>query len=211
MNKNDLLWLRSQEPEIATLILAHGAGAPMDSPYMASLCQQLAAVGINTVRFEFPYMARRRACGIKAPPNRQPVLLDCWRAVYGSVRHVVDGPLLIGGKSMGGRMASLVADELMPAGLCCFGYPFHPPGKPDSKRAEHFASMKTPTLILQGTRDPFGKPENISETGWSSAVHIQWFEEGDHDLGVRKSSGFTQDNLLTKAVEAVKQFVLVRC
>ena len=101
--------VKTAEP--ATLILAHGAGAPMDSDWMTGMAERLAARGLNVLRFEFPYMAQRRLDGGKRPPNQQAKLLDCWREVYAEVRRHVAGRLAIGGKSMGGRMASLVADE----------------------------------------------------------------------------------------------------
>lgn len=195
----------------SVLVLAHGAGAPMDSDYMNCLCAALNGQGIATVRFEFPYMAARRRGGSKRPPDRQPVLLDCWRAIYREVVAGVEGvpataPVLIGGKSMGGRMASLVADELGAAGLCCFGYPFHPPGKPETMRTGHFAALKTPTCIVQGTRDPFGKPGELDESAWSPVVRLHWIEEGDHDLKVRKSSGLTQTGLIEEAAKTIGDF-----
>lgn len=107
-----LKWNRPAGSLSATLILAHGAGAPMDSPFMERIAELLAAQGIAVARFEFPYMAQRREDGRKRPPNPQAQLLDCWRRVHAQVRETLDGPLALGGKSMGGRMASLLADEL---------------------------------------------------------------------------------------------------
>ncbi|MAT52127.1 MAG: alpha/beta hydrolase [Porticoccaceae bacterium] len=193
----------------AILILAHGAGAPMDSDYMNALADALQGNGIHVIRFEFPYMAERRNGGGKKPPNPQKRLLDCWREVFRQVSDDVRPaglPLLIGGKSMGGRMASLVADELGADGLCCFGFPFHPPGKPEKMRTGHFAALLTPTLILQGTRDPFGKPDAIRDTDWSGAVSLRWLEEGDHDFKTRKSSGRTQGELIDAAARQVAEF-----
>lgn len=106
-----LKWNRPAGSLSATLILAHGAGAPMDSPFMERIAELLAAQGIAVARFEFPYMAQRREDGRKRPPNPQAQLLDCWRRVHAQVRETLDGPLALGGKSMGGRMASLLADE----------------------------------------------------------------------------------------------------
>ena len=115
------------------LILAHGAGAPMDSDFLEDMAQRLAAQGVGVIRFEFPYMAQRREGGGKRPPNPQKVLLDCWREVYRQVRLLVAGPLAIGGKSMGGRMASLLADELGPMPWFAWGI-----------RSMRWASRKTP-------------------------------------------------------------------
>jgi len=190
-----------------TLIFAHGAGALMDSDYMQTLTAELNALGVTVVRFEFPYMQQRRETGKKRPPDRQPILLDCWRAVYEDISNKkLPRSLMIGGKSMGGRMASLVADELGAAGLCCFGYPFHAPGKPEKMRTEHLLSIGTPTKIFQGTRDPFGKPEGLSDIPFSKAVEIHWLEDGEHDLKPRKKSGLTQLHHLKTVAETVASF-----
>lgn len=198
-----------------TLIFAHGAGALMDSDYMETLTAELNAVGLAVVRFEFPYMQQRRETGKKRPPDRQPILLDCWRTVYEDISRQMDAadaslvkPILMGGKSMGGRMASMVVDELGVAGLCCFGYPFHAPGKPEKMRTEHLLSIETPTKIFQGTRDPFGKPEELSEIPFSNALEIHWLEDGEHDLKPRKKSGLTQLQHLKSVAAMVSDFAL---
>jgi uncharacterized protein len=190
-----------------TLIFAHGAGAPMDSDYMQALTAELNAAGMAVVRFEFPYMQQRREMGKKRPPDRAPILLDCWREVYGELsnRTELPQPILIGGKSMGGRMASMVADELGAAGLCCFGYPFHAPGKPEKMRTEHLLAIKTPTLIFQGTRDPFGKPDELASIPFSDAVKTHWLEDGDHDLKPRKLSGLLQQEHLKTVAALVSE------
>lgn len=205
---NYLIDRGAPERACGTLIFAHGAGAPMDSDFMSALSRQLAEAGVTVVRFEFPYMAQRRSGGSKRPPDRQPVLLDCWRELYGEVAADTDlpGPLMIGGKSMGGRMASLIADELGVAGLCCFGFPFHAPGKPEKLRVEQFAQMTTPARIFQGSRDPFGKPDELVSVAFSPAVQLCWLEDGDHDLKPRKASGLSQDNHLNYVATAVADF-----
>jgi len=186
-----------------TVALAHGAGAPMDSPFMDTVAQGLAAEGLRVARFEFPYMAKRRADGKKRGPDRQPVLLETWRA---AVAALGAERLAIGGKSMGGRMASLVADETRVRGLACLGYPFHPPGKPEKMRTEHLKELHTPALILQGTRDPFGGPEEVSGYGLSKAIAVRWIEDGDHDLKPRKASGRTHEANLAEAIGALAAF-----
>ena len=175
-----------------TIALAHGAGAPMDSPFMAE------------VRFEFPYMQRRREDGKKRPPDKQEVLLDAWRRVIAEL-----GPerLVIGGKSMGARMASLVADENGVAGLLCFGYPFHPPGKPERTRIDHLRHLATPTLIAQGTRDPFGHREEVRGYPLDPAIAFHWAEDGNHDLAPRKRSGYTPQGNLSAALDAADGFL----
>lgn len=197
-----------QTQSVGTLILAHGAGAPMDSDFMVAITRQLTVEGVTVVRFEFPYMRQRRLTGKKRPPDRQPVLLDCWREVYAHCCHRGDlpAPILIGGKSMGGRMASMVADELGAAGLCCLGYPFHAPGKPERMRVDHLLAMTTPALIYQGTRDPFGRSDELAEVALSPAVMIHWLEDGNHDLKPRKASGLDQTEHLAAVANSVSAF-----
>jgi predicted alpha/beta-hydrolase family hydrolase len=141
------------------IALAHGAGVGMDSPFMDFFAKSLGESGFRVVRFEYPYMAVKRATGKAKPPDREPVLRETWLKV---VQKLGRDRLVIGGKSMGGRIASLVADEAGVAGLVCLGYPFHPVGKLEQLRVEHLATIKTPTLIVQGERDPFGSKEVVA-------------------------------------------------
>ena len=122
-------------------------------------------------------------------------LLEVYAALKGQ------GPLIIGGKWMGGRVASMIADEAHAAGLLCLGYPFHPVGKPTQLRTAHLGGLKTPALIVQGTRDPFGTREEVAGYKLSKAIEILWLEDGDHDLRPRKAvSGFSMaDHLKTMA------------
>jgi predicted alpha/beta-hydrolase family hydrolase len=162
-------------------LFAHGAGAPMDHPFMNQVANALGERGVRVVRFEFPYMAARRTSGKKGgAPDRQPVLLEAFRQVV--EEHGGGGKVFVGGKSMGGRMASMIADEVGARGLVVFGYPFHPPGKPQQLRTAHLAELRTPSLILQGTRDIFGTREDVSGYTLSPAIRIQWMEGGDHSL-----------------------------
>jgi uncharacterized protein len=194
----------------ATLLLAHGAGAAMDSGSMNAMTAALAAEGIRVVRFEFSYMASRRTpAGPKPPPKAEKVMPEFLAAV--AALGPVAGPLLIGGKSMGGRVASMVVDGLHAkgevAGLVCLGYPFHPPGKPEQLRTAHLVGMTTPTLIVQGTRDPFGTREEVPGYGLSDTIDLLWMEDGDHDLKPRKAiSGFTAAQHLKTMAEAVAAF-----
>ena len=141
------------------LVLAHGAGAGMRSPFMESFAAGLAARGVTVFRFEFPYMREIGATGRRRPPNPLAVLEAAWR---GLIAELSPRRLIIGGKSMGGRVASLVADDSNAAGLVCLGYPFHPPGKPEKLRTAHLATLRTPALICQGTRDPFGTRADVA-------------------------------------------------
>ncbi|WP_310198117.1 alpha/beta family hydrolase [Pseudomonas hunanensis] len=189
------------------LILAHGAGAPMDSGFMSDMAQRLAAQGVAVVRFEFPYMAERRLSGGKRPPNPQKVLLERWREVYGQVRPLVTGPVAIGGKSMGGRMASLVADELEVDALVCLGYPFYAVGKPEKPRVEHLAGLRTRTLIVQGERDALGNRQAVEGYQLSPAIEVCWLGAADHDLKPLKASGLTHEGHLQTAAERVAAFI----
>lgn len=189
---------------VSTLVLAHGAGSGMDAPFMCSIAEGLAQAGLSVVRFEFPYMQKRRADGKRRPPDPPRVLQATWNEVIVELGHE---HLIIGGKSMGGRIASLVADDAQVRGLVCLGYPFHPPGQPEKTRVAHLEILKTPTLILQGTRDPFGKPEQVEKYGLSKAIRLHWIEDGDHSFKPRASSGRTLEQNLEESIEAVRTFV----
>jgi len=201
------LWDEAPQGHGGTLILAHGAGAPMDSPFMQCVAQSLAARGVQVVRFEFAYMAQRRVDGRKRPPNPQAQLLQQWREVYAQVRQQVAGPLAIGGKSMGGRMASLLADELGAAALVCLGYPFHAAGKPEKPRVAHLAELRTPTLIVQGERDALGNLQTVAGYNLSPAVELHWLPAADHDLKPLKASGFTHEQHLDTTVRLIVDFL----
>ncbi|MNF95391.1 Alpha/beta hydrolase family protein [compost metagenome] len=174
---------------------------------MSDMAARLAAQGVNVLRFEFPYMAQRRLDGGKRPPNPAPKLLECWREVYAQVRRHVTGPLAIGGKSMGGRMASLLADELGADALVCLGYPFYAVGKPEKPRVEHLAGLKTRTLIVQGERDALGNREAVEGYSLSPVIEVFWLVAGDHDLKPLKASGFSHEQHLAAAAERVASFL----
>tara|TARA_B100002003_G_scaffold51180_1_gene46395 strand:+ start:249 stop:896 length:648 start_codon:yes stop_codon:yes gene_type:complete len=193
------------------LILAHGAGAPADSTFMEELSAALEREGIGTIRFEFPYMQKRRQDGKKRPPDREPVLLEYFSGVIDRVRaELGSGSLiLVGGKSMGGRMASILAsrrDDI--DGVICFGYPFHPPGKLDRWRTAHFRDLNCPILVLQGTRDPFGKPDELADHQQElEAIDLRWVEGGNHDFQTLKSQPQTQSELIAQAARETRIFV----
>ncbi len=192
----------------ATLILAHGAGAPMDSEFMNDMARRLADLNIGVLRFEFPYMAQRRVDGGKRPPNPQPKLLECWRQVYEKVRPQLSGRLAIGGKSMGGRMASLIADELKVDALFCLGYPFYAVGKPENPRVAHLADLKTPTLIVQGERDALGSRQVVDGYALSPAIDVYWLPTANHDLKPLKASGLSYEACLQDAAEHIARRLL---
>lgn len=187
-------------------LLAHGAGAPMDTPFMTDLAAGIAAHGIFVVRFEFPYMRRRRTEGKRPGPNPAKVLLAHFRDVLAT--HADGRPIAIGGKSMGGRMATMIADEVGAVATVAFGYPFHPPGRPEKLRTAHLQDMQTPTLILQGQRDPFGKPEEVATYALGSKVSVVWVPDGDHSFKPRRRSGHTEEDNRRLAAERAAGFVL---
>ena len=193
-----------------TIMLAHGAGAPMDSASMTAATKALASAGFRVARFEFGYMAGRRA-GVRKPPPKAETVMPEYIAEVDDLGPT-NGPLIIGGKSMGGRVASMVADQLYTAkriaGLLCLGYPFHPPGRPQQLRTKHLIGLKTPALICQGTRDEFGTRYEVGDYGLSDEIEVFWLEDGDHDLKPRKAiSGFTTAGHLQSVADKVTEWV----
>ena len=190
------------------IVLAHGSGAPMDSHFMEQIALIAADHGIQTVRFEFAYMAQRRAQGSKRPPPRAELLM---REFIEAIDAVDRKPLFIGGKSLGGRMASMIADELhrkgVVRGLVCLGYPFHPPGKPEKLRTAHLEKLACPCLIVQGENDPFGKRAEVEALKLSGAIRTHWCPDGNHDLVPPKRSGRTGDQNWQDAIAAVSAFM----
>jgi uncharacterized protein len=190
------------------LVLAHGAGAGQSSPFMTSYARAFAAAGIAVVTFNFPYLEARRRT-----PDRAPVLEDAFRlAVTGAAQHEMAAAkhLFIGGKSMGGRMATHLGASLdrwpahtrLPSGIVVFGYPLIPiGGSRKSDRVTHLGAITVPTLIVQGTRDTFGGPDQIkaalASAGGNASSHIEvsTVEGGDHSFAVLKSSGRTQPDV----------------
>ena len=193
-----------------TIMLAHGAGAPMDSASMNASARKLADAGFRVARFEFAYMAARRTGERKPPPKAEKVMPEYVVAI--DDLGPTSGPLIIGGKSMGGRVASMIADAEYAAGriagLLCLGYPFHPPGRPQQLRTAHLLDLKTPTLICQGTRDEFGDRHEVASFGLSDEIEMFWLEDGDHDLKPRKAiSGFTTAQHLQSVADTVTGWV----
>ena len=190
------------------ILLAHGAGAGIEHAFLAELSRLLAGPDIEVVRFNFPYMSKRALDGKRRPPDRQPVLLDHWREM---VREFAHPRLFLAGKSMGGRMAAEISDEIYcemnAAGLLILGYPFHPPARPDRWRGEVLKQIKTPTLLLQGERDTFGSRVELADFPFSSAVLVHWLTDGDHGFKPRKSSGLCEQDNLQQAASRIRQFV----
>jgi len=193
-----------------TILLAHGAGAPMDSASMNAATKALVAAEVRVARFEFGYMAARRTGERKPPPKAENVMPEYVAAI--DDLGPTNGPLIIGGKSMGGRVASMIADAEYEAkriaGLLCLGYPFHPMGRPEQLRTKHLLAMKTPALICQGTRDEMGNRFEVGDYGLSDEIEVFWLEDGDHDLKPRKAiSGFTTAGHLQSMADKVMEWV----
>ncbi|NLR99846.1 alpha/beta hydrolase [Rhizobium sp. P38BS-XIX] len=189
-----------------TIILAHGAGGAMDTSWMDSVAVALSENELRVIRFEFDYMSARRTSGKRAPPPRADLLCQEYKDVVGELD--LEGTVVIAGKSMGERVASMIADGLYDAGaisgLLCLGYPFHPIGKPDNLRTGHLQQMKTPTLICQGTRDLFGSKDEVLTYTLSGVINLFWLEDGDHDFRPRKAvSGLTAKQNIAAAVRHV--------
>lgn len=197
----------------ARLAFAHGAGAAMTSAFMSEAAALIAARGIDVYRFEFRYMAARRESGKKRPPPKAERLSAEFVAAVNALLEQ-DGepraPLLIGGKSMGGRVATLIAQSLFEeghiAGAVVLGYPFHPPKKPENLRTSHLTAMTVPLLIVQGERDPFGTRGEVEGWHFGPGIRFHWADDGDHDLGPRGGRGVTRRGNLEAAADAVAAF-----
>jgi len=169
---------------VAALVVAHGAGAGMDHPFLVGFCRAMGEAGVATLRFNFPYIERGRRS-----PDSERVLRETWTAAFGDASdRAGKRPVLAGGKSLGGRIASMCVAEGMPAaGLVFLGYPLHPPGKTDRLRAEHLARIEVPMLFLQGTRDQFARQDLLAEVldGLGDRATLVPIEGGDHSFRVR--------------------------
>lgn len=180
------VYARPADPA-ATVVVAHGAGAGMEHPFLRGFTEALNSLGLATLRFNFPY----REAGRKFP-DRPPMAIAAWRAAMAAARARADangdrGPLWAAGKSFGGRMASMaVAEGMGAAGLVFLGYPLHAPGKPEKLRDGHLYGLAAPMLFLQGTRDPFATPDILADvvSRIGPNARLQWVEGGDHSFAV---------------------------
>lgn len=195
------------EPRLARLLIAHGAGAGQDSTFLQRLCDALANHGVQTLAIEFAYLQRMRAEGRRRPPPRIDHLVEEFTAWCDLLSHPDLPPLWLGGKSLGGRVASLVAARDGARGLALCGYPFHPPGRPERLRLDHWPDLACPTLVVQGTRDPFGTREEVAGYGLPPVARLHWLEDGDHDWKPRRASGFTQAALIDQGAAAIAAFM----
>lgn len=198
----------------AVCILAHGAGAPMDSTFMEWMSSALVAQDIHVVRFEFTYMAQRRTGGSKRPPPKMPILVDEFAHVCAEVSNIPELaglPLYIGGKSMGCRVATLLAASSLLSstvqGVVCFGYPFHPQKQPEKTRIAHLPAVAVPLVIVQGSRDALGNPDDIQQYTLPPHLHMNWLETANHDFVPLKRSGFTQAQCIEHAARIAGDFM----
>ncbi len=183
----------------------------MDSTFMERLAAALAENGIASARFEFAYMAGRRTGGPKKPPPKADKLIGEFQTALQELMALTDDPLLLGGKSMGGRVAAMLGGGgSLPArvkGISCFGYPFHPTGKAEAEwRLAPLQDVKRPVLILQGDRDPFGNKAELDAITLPATVSLTYLEDGNHDFGPRGKSPATLDGNIKAAAEAVAAF-----
>ena len=194
----------AQNP-IATFVFAHGAGAGQNSEFMQLMAKGIAEHKINVVRFNFAYMQLAEESGKRRPPDRADKLLSQFTELLNQIDNSL--PIFIGGKSMGGRIASMLLEESTAEGCVCMGYPFHPPGKPDKLRTQHLLSINKPLLILQGERDTFGKREEIASFNLSQQIQVSYLADGDHSFKPRKASGHNLEANLHKAIEHSAAFI----
>jgi len=190
-------------------VFAHGAGAPLTSDFMQQVSEGLAQHGIRVARFNFNYMQQRVDTGSRRPPERAPHLLKQFSEVISGINQ----PMVIGGKSMGGRMASLVAaqseSEVMQhvKGVACVGYPFHPQGKADKLRIEHLPDISCPLAIIQGERDKLGDYNEVQTYGLPDSIQWCWLADGDHDLKPRVKSGLTHQQHIQACIDYLVPYI----
>lgn len=210
---NDLLVTPALTTPKAIIVLAHGSGAGMRHTFMESLAVALAQHNFEVIRFNFVYMQLAEDAGKPRPPSKMPVLIAAMQEVVSLVATLEPSlPIVIAGKSMGARVASHiisaehVCHESVVASVS-YGYPFHPPGKPEKLRLTHFDSLTHPHLILQGSRDPFGKEAEVKKYPVGENTQLNFIESGEHSFIPLKSAGTTQQALIQYAAQQTSQFL----
>jgi uncharacterized protein len=197
---------------VAMLVVGHGAGSPMTAPLLAGFCEAIADLGVATLRFDFPYMREGRRA-----PDRAPVLIEAYRDAFAEAQERAHGlPVLAGGRSMGGRMASMAVAEGMPAaGLVFLAYPLHPPGRPEKIRDAHLYDITVPMLFVQGTRDVFAQPDLLADVleRIGARAELVTMEGGDHGFkvaGGQRDPRRIGQSLAAPAAAFVRRVVAVR-
>jgi predicted alpha/beta-hydrolase family hydrolase len=191
-------------------LLAHGAGKGAASPFLETIAQGAINSDVRVVRFNFPYMEGMLRTGKKKSPNSGEVLRKCFSDV---VSHCIEREqvpskyIIVGGKSMGARAASMIADEHQVGGVVCLSYPFHPPRKPEPLRITHLQTIQTPTLICQGEKDPNGGREEVQQFSLSKSVQFHWLADGDNNFKPPETSDRSQQENMADATEAINRFI----
>ncbi|WP_372740022.1 alpha/beta family hydrolase [Neptunomonas sp.] len=193
------------EPLFGRVIFAHGAGAGMESDFMKMVSRYLAERGLQVIRFEFPYMKQRRIDGKKRPPDRADKLVTAFKDTI--EQFAGDVPIYLAGKSMGGRIATMILQSSDAQACFVFGYPFHPVGKLLTTRTDHFWLLSKPVYVFQGERDPMGCKDEVAQYSLPPTVQIRWLPDGNHDLKPRKVSGFTQQEHIHSALDEMLMLI----
>ena len=195
------------EARIGRLLWAHGAGAGQQSPFMQQMIRALAAEGIQVFAIDFPYMQQMMQQGKRRPPPAVERTLETFAAWHRLLEPLGDLPLWVGGKSMGGRVATLLASQQSCPGVIVAGYPFHPPKTPEKLRLSHWPDIQCPLLVLQGERDPFGTREEVERYSLTPRACLKWLADGDHDFKPRRASGLKHEFLIDEAAQLAASFV----
>lgn len=198
-----------QDPR-GLFLLAHGAKKGMATPFMETMAKGLVESGVRVVRFHFPFMEESIKKGIKIPADGGKVMRKCFSDL---IIHAIEkegvpaSQIIIGGKSTGGRIASMIADRHKVAGLICYGYPFHPPKLPTTMRIRPLKKINTPTLICQGERDPNGRRNEIMHLGLPESVEIKWISNGDNSFRPGRYSPRSLEENMQEAIDASNAFI----
>lgn len=189
----------------ANFIFAHGAGAGMESEFMQTITEKLTQHGVSVHLFDFPYMQKAKELGKRRPPDKMDKLEQAFLSEISQLDASI--PLFIGGKSMGGRVASMILEKTEAQGCMCLGYPFHPPGKPEKLRTEHLLELKKPLLVVQGEKDTFGKRDEVEGYPLSESIKVVYLQDGDHSFKPPKRSDATLEGNIDMAVDAMIEFM----
>ncbi|MCL7928442.1 alpha/beta fold hydrolase [Halomonas llamarensis] len=198
------------EPILGHLLFAHGAGAGQDSAFMRQFATSLARQGVQVLTLDFAYMQQMHESRRRRPPPKIDKLVDELAQWYHFIEKLVPSPIWVGGKSMGGRVASMLAAQQLVAGVIVTGYPFHPARAPEKRRLAHWPQVMCPALIAQGERDPLGSRQEVEGYTLPANVNIEWLTDGDHDFKPRRSTGLSQQILIDEAALLAASFVRAR-